>query len=94
MDSVLQRDGRRDRGGGLKTKKKKRKMKTKRGQRMVRTDTETKRDIERVLKSKTEIGFAVENHQGVRSHREWEKFGLSFLSCSECLFTPDVCIKY
>lgn len=75
-------------------KKKKRKMKTKRGQRMVRTDTETKRDIERVLKSKTEIGFAVENHQGVRSHREWEKFGLSFLSCSECLFTPDVCIKY
>lgn len=92
LDSVLQRDGRRDRGGGLKTKKKKRKMKTKRGQRMVRT--ETKRDIERVLKSKTEIGFAVENHQGVRSHREWEKFGLSFLSCSECLFTPDVCIKY
>lgn len=39
-------------------------MKTKRKQRMVRTDTETKRDIERVLKSKTEFGLAVENHQG------------------------------
>lgn len=33
-----------------------------------------------MLKSKTEIGLAVENHQGVRSHREWGKFGLSYLS--------------
>lgn len=44
---------------------------TKRGRRTVKTDTE--KDIERMLKSRTEIGLAVENRQGVRSHREWEK---------------------
>lgn len=55
---------------------------------MVKTDRDG--DKERMLKSASEI----ENHQGVRSHREWEKFGLSTLSSSESLFAPDVCIKY
>lgn len=52
---------------------------------MVKTDTE----------SEAEIGLSVENHQGVRSHREWEKCGLSHLSvlqnaCSPQMFASNI----
>lgn len=46
LDSVLQRDGKRDSGGGGVDKKK---MTTERKQGMVKTDRETKRDKERVF---------------------------------------------
>lgn len=35
---------------------------------MVKTGTEQKRAIKKMLKNETEIYLAVENHQGVRSH--------------------------
>lgn len=94
LDSVLQRDRRRDRGEGVWGVR----IKTQR----QREDREWSREMQQrekasdgeSFKNKAGIGLAVENHQGVRSHRELEKFGLSFLSYLKCLFTPDVCIKY
>lgn len=65
-------------------------MKAKQTKTAVRTDTETKKHVVRVLKSKAEIGLFVENHQGVRSHREWEKCGLSYLSVLQNACLPQM----
>lgn len=85
LDSVLQRGEKRARESGV--------TKRKTGQ---REDEERSRQTQRqvYIQRMTEMGLAAENHQGVGSHREWDKFGLSYLSSSKSLFAPDVCIKY
>lgn len=90
LDSVLQRDESRDRERGCD------KLETMRARETERTEEWSRqRQRERECKrARQKIGLVGENHRGVRSHREWEIFGLSYLSSSKCLFAPDVCIKY
>lgn len=84
LDSVLQRDKKRDQERGMTT-----------GWEMVKTDTDTKKNIERMLKSKTEICLSVEKpSRGEITQGVGEMWVVISLSSSKCLFAPDVCIKY